>query len=275
MLVSPFRLCAVRAESAPPLAQGDAVKVTVAIPPQAFVANELFGPYISVSTLIPQGMSHESYEPTVRQVRALSDSRAYISLGHRRFTFESQFLSGLIAEQRNLTLINSAKNIKLRDDDIHYWLAPAAMRQMIENVEHDLVPVISGDATVLAQRKSDLMGRVDALEQELTTMLVPYRGRSFLVFHPSWGYFASQFGLEQLALEHEGKEPGPRHIESMLMRARAAKVKVVFIEPGMARQSAEAVAAELGGSVEVLDPLAYDWIANLRQVATRLKASFE
>lgn len=273
-ITAPIGLWSAAAEQAPASTGRTPVKIAVALPPQAFVAEELFGAAVAVSVLIPQGMSHESYEPTMRQLRALSSSDAYLSLGHRHFTFESEWLARIMSERASLKTINCAKGVALNAQDIHYWLAPSAMRLMIENVAREVGPLTTLAADQLEERKRALLARVSSLEEELAAKLGPFRGRAFLVFHPSWGYFAEQYGLEQLALENEGKEPGPRHIESIIARARAAKVRVVFIEPGMARQSAEAVAKELGATIEVLDPLAYDWIGNLRQVGEKVAASF-
>ena len=91
-----------------------------------------------------------------------------------------------------------------------------------------------------------------------------------MVHHPAWGYFAQEYGLEQVAIEHEGKEPDVRQLAELIQRARRDGVQVVFAQPQFDPASAELVAAEIGARVELLDPLAYDWATNLRHVARRI-----
>jgi zinc transport system substrate-binding protein len=96
-----------------------------------------------------------------------------------------------------------------------------------------------------------------------------------VVFHPSWGYFASDYGLHQLAIEVDGKVPSDAEISGLQRRARELGITVVFVQPQIAGQSLHAVAGSLGARVETLDPLAPDVIANLRHTTTKIAGSFD
>jgi zinc transport system substrate-binding protein len=120
----------------------------------------------------------------------------------------------------------------------------------------------------------DVTRELALLDRELAAILAPHRGRSFFVFHPTWGYFAHDYGLRQVAIEQEGNPPTDRELTRLQERARAARIRTLFVQPQIAGRGAEAVAAAVGATVVRLDPLAVDVPANLRSVARRLAESF-
>ncbi len=115
--------------------------------------------------------------------------------------------------------------------------------------------------------------RLDELDAELRRKLRPLAGRSFLVFRPSWGYFAAEYGLRQLAIEHDGNEPSDSEITELQRLARREDLRVVFVQPQIPGRSARAVASALGGRTGALGPLARDVAGNLRRTADLLIAT--
>jgi zinc transport system substrate-binding protein len=93
------------------------------------------------------------------------------------------------------------------------------------------------------------------------------------VFHPAWGYFAHAYGLTQVPVEIEGKEPKPAQLKALIQHAREEGIKVIFVQPQFSSKSAKLVAREIGGEVAFVDPLAEDWSANLREVADKFRAA--
>ena len=91
-----------------------------------------------------------------------------------------------------------------------------------------------------------------------------------MVFHPSWGYFAHSYGLEQIAVEVEGKSPKPTHLKELIDLAADLHISVIFAQPQFSQKSADMIAREIGGEVILIDPLAEDWFANMTQVADSL-----
>jgi zinc transport system substrate-binding protein len=96
-----------------------------------------------------------------------------------------------------------------------------------------------------------------------------------MVFHPAWGYFAHAYGLKQVPIEIEGKDPKPAQLKELIQHARENGIKVVFVQPQFSTKSAELVAREIGGQVAFANPLAEDWMANLRQVADKFRGGIE
>ena len=94
--------------------------------------------------------------------------------------------------------------------------------------------------------------------------------RHFLVFHPSWAYFARDYGLEQVSIEVDGKSPRPMDLARTIARAREMGVRTVFVQKQFDTAAAEVVAREIRGRVAPLDPLSEDWPGNLLAVARAL-----
>ena len=120
-----------------------------------------------------------------------------------------------------------------------------------------------------------LATEIDKLDNEMKAIFSGHKGLQFLVFHPSWGYFAESYGLHQVALEIEGKDPKPAQLAELIEHAREENIKVLFVQPQFSRKSADLIAREIGGQVAFADPLAEDWINNLRSVAMKFKAALK
>jgi zinc transport system substrate-binding protein len=117
-----------------------------------------------------------------------------------------------------------------------------------------------------ARNHDAFVAELDALDQDLRALLDPLSNRRFMVFHPSWGYFADTYGLTQVPIEREGKEPGARALAALIDQAKADRIKVIFVQPQFDKRSATQVAQAIGGGVIAVDPLAGDYVDNLRRV---------
>ena len=101
------------------------------------------------------------------------------------------------------------------------------------------------------------------------------KGAQFMVYHPSWGYFAETYGLKQIPIEMEGKEPKARTLQEMIQYAGKQKVKAVFVQPQFSAKSAQTIAKAIGCRVLFADPLAINWAENLLNVAEEFRSSLE
>ena len=91
--------------------------------------------------------------------------------------------------------------------------------------------------------------------------------RKFLVFHPAWGYFADRYGLEQVAIEYQGKEPGAKAVARIISMAQKEGISVIFVQPQFDQRLARQIADSIEGQVIVVDPLSSNYINNMRAVA--------
>jgi zinc transport system substrate-binding protein len=181
----------------------------------------------------------------------------------------------LVAANAGMAVIDTSEAIPRRaGDDPHIWTNPLFARRMAEHMRDGFVRIDPAHAGEYDRNYRLLANDLDALDRDIRERLAPFAGRAFLVFHASWGYFADAYGLMQIAIEGEGKEPGPRSLAATIDAARRSGCRVVFVQPQFSRATAEVVAHELGARVVAIDPLGEDYIANLRRVAAALVEAF-
>ncbi len=153
--------------------------------------------------------------------------------------------------------------------DPHVWLDPALVKIQAAHIRDGLSKVDPQNAQEYAANAAAFMQELDNLDSEIRSILsaLPENRRTFLVFHPSWGYFAKAYGLNQASIEVEGKEPSTRDMARIIALGKETGAKVVFVQPQFSEKSAKVIARQIGAQVVRLDPLAADWAENLRKAA--------
>ncbi len=162
----------------------------------------------------------------------------------------------------------SAENL-----DPHVWLGPGPIERLAQNAAGLFQELDPTGADEYASRLEAFRAEIHAADARIRELLAPFRGERFYVFHPAFGYFADAYGLEQIAAEIEGKEPGPRRLAAMIASARADSVRIIFVQPQFSTQAAAALASAIGGAVVPMDPLARDVLENLERVARAVHAA--
>ena len=298
-LVSAFALAALAACAAgpPSVASGseERVQVAVSVPPQAYFVDRIGGGRVDVQVMIPPGASETSYSPSPRQLVALTRARLYVKVGHPAFLFEANHIDRFLADHREIRVIDMSEGVEpildgeaagrlethgffgeehgAHDDDHpggdpHVWVAPSTVRIAAGNIARALASADPAHAAEYRRNLAVFLAEIDALDREIRADLAAGSTRRFMVYHPAWGYFARQYGLEQVAIETGGREPSAGRLIEMIDRGRREGIRAIFVQRGFARKSAEVIAEALGGEVVVVDPMAYDWSASLRS-ATR------
>ena len=159
--------------------------------------------------------------------------------------------------------------------DPHVWLAPAQVKIQAGTILKALQEAAPQYANELQANYNSFAARIDALDQELKQILAGKSGLQFMVFHPAWGYFAKAYGLTQVPIEIEGKDPKPAQLKELIKHAKEEGIKVIFVQPQFSTKSAKTVAREIGGQVAFADPLAEDWMENLRMIAGKFKSALK
>lgn len=247
----------------------------VSVPPQAWFVEALAGEFVDVVVLVPPGASPASHEPGVGTMRAISVASLWFKVGHPSFPFEASWLDRLLAENEDLAVVDTASGHELPEgDDPHLWLSPELAALATLNLTRALAELLPEHASALQVRSDDLMQRINEVDRAVKELLEPHAGRSFLVFHPAWGWFAKHVGLHQIAIEHDHKLPSLNHLAESIALARAAECRVVFVQPQFSDSAARQVAESLDADIVVIDPLAADWDTNLLRAATALADGF-
>ncbi|MEB2313739.1 MAG: zinc ABC transporter substrate-binding protein [Sorangiineae bacterium] len=245
--------------------------VAVSVLPQAWFVERLAGDAVEIETLLPPGASPHTYEPRFEQAAALSRAAVYVEVGHPSFLIEQTWLPRFRADNPKMLVVDSSAGAERRPGDAHVWLAPSVAREMAKNVAAALIERMPERRAELERRRAALLETIDEVDREVRRTLADVKGRRFYVFHPAWGYFAAEYGLEQVSIEQEGHEPDVRAVEEVVRRARADHARAIFTQPQSSREAAELVAKEIGAELVELDPLARDWAKNLRSVASALE----
>lgn len=287
-----------QAAQAAQAAPGAKMQVAVGVAPVDYFAKKIGGQLIQTVVLVPAGADAHTYEPKPSQMRALSGAAMYLSVG---LEFETAWEPRLKAANRKLDFVDVSQGLALMpmpeghdghhkdahghkakgaheheaESDPHVWVSPANVRHMAARINESFAKADPAHAKVYAANLADFLKEIDAVDAELRSVFagIPADRRGFLVFHPAWGYLARDYGLKQTAIEFEGKEPSPKRLGALIAQAKATGVKVIFVQPQMSRRTAESIAQALGARVLVVDPLAADWAANLRAVASTFRSA--
>src|SRR3989304_1839348 len=245
--------------------------VAVSVLPQAFFGGRIAGGRVSVAVMIPPGANPSTYEPGMVALRSVSGAVLYVALGHPHFAFEAAWVEKLLSENPRLEVIRGTGVESEENYDPHIWLSPRLVRLQVERIASALQRILPADGDAIQRNLATFLAEIDALDSEIRARLEPYRGRRVFVFHAAWGHFARDYGLVQISLEEGMKKPGAGVLASFIEEARPDKALVIFAQPQFSQEGAGLVAQEVGARVESLDPLARDWLNNMRLVA----AAFE
>ena len=261
--------------------------------PQAWFVERIGGPRVRVDTLVAPGQNPHTYEPTPKQMARLARAGVYFSVG---FPFEKQILEKVTADNPALRVVDTRAGVTLRyltkeeaaheeaehggkeghgeeagEPDPHFWLSPRNAGIMAATIAKGLAEADPGHAAEYEERRAALQADLDKTDAALAKALAPLKGRPLFVYHPAFGYFADAYGLKQVAVEIEGKEPSAKQLGAMIDEARKAGARVVFVQPQFSKKSAEAVAKAIGGVVVEMDDLAPDYLKNLDDMAAKIQ----
>ncbi len=159
--------------------------------------------------------------------------------------------------------------------DPHIWLDPVLVKVQAKNIYEALVKIDANNAKIYHSNYEKFVKELDTLHHELEEKLESLHGKAFMVFHPSWGYFAKRYELEQISVEKEGKEPKPKELVELISEAKLHDIRVVFVAPQFSQKSAKIIAKSINGKVAFLDPLEEDYKKNLLKVAEVIKQSYK
>ena len=160
--------------------------------------------------------------------------------------------------------------------DPHVWLSPPLVMVQARNILRALDSVDPVNRSAYERNYRDFIMELVVLDEELRKIFAGEKeGLEFMVFHPAWGYFANSYGLEQVPIEIEGKEPKPAELKDLIEHARERDIKVIFVQPQFSSESAKTIAKSIGGQIAFVDPLAANWANNLREVANKFKAALK
>lgn len=254
------------------------ILVAVSIAPQKYFVQKIAGGRVNTFVMVRPGSNPATYEPKPKQLAGVARSKIYFAIG---VPFEAVWLKRMTSVNPKMVVVQTDAGIEKKAMekhshnpeamDPHVWLAPIHVKKLSENILMALIRLDPASRAWYRTNHSRFLLEIDALDAELKEMLSAPKNRStFMVFHPSWGYFAQSYGLKQVPVEIEGKAPKPKELERLIRYANKKKIKSIFVQPQFPTRGAKIIADAIGGQVFVADPLAEQWADNLRRVALQL-----
>ena len=253
------------------------IKAFVSILPQAYFVERIGGSYVDVEVLVGPGQSPATYEPTPKQMAELSRAQVYFRIGT---PFEKGFIDKTKKTYKNLHIVDTRKGVPLRYfrhsngaeiPDPHIWLDPKRVKIQAQTIYETLSKFDPSHKSVFENNLQAFLADLDRIDSEISHTLTAVKGGKLYVFHPAYGYFAESYGLTQVAVEIEGKQPSAKQLKGLIESAKNDKVKVIFVEPQFAGKNAETIAREIGGAVVPINPLPGDYLENFRTMALLIR----
>jgi zinc transport system substrate-binding protein len=305
--MNPFYLAIVLLCAFGSVASASKLNVAVTLQPYAKIVEEIGGDRVSVITMIPPNADPHSYEPKPSVLKTFSKAELYLSDSSG---LDQVWLPRFLSVNKKIEMVYISSGVswmqELEDHhhgdhdgedhhekkhehedhdenhhesaslDPHLWTSPKQVIKVAENVLSALIKKDSASKSYYESRYQFFIEKWTSIDQfvEKTVSQIPEKRRIFIVFHPSYGYLARDYGLIQRAIEVEGKEPKPQDLKALILEAKKNDIHAIFVQPQFSKRSAESIAKQLNAVVVSTDPLAYDIEMNLRNfIQALLEAS--
>ena len=260
----------------------DTRTVSVSILPQKYFVEKIAGDYLNVNVMVPPGMSPATCDLSTEQLKKLYDSDLCYTIGY--LPFEITHLYPVLKNRSDIRLINHSEGIELISGscghtheegeestheggvDPHIWLSPRYARQMATTILSVLSEKYPEQKEKFETNYQQLVSEIDSVNVHANRILSEKQHKSFLIYHPALTYFAKDYGMEQISIEDEGKEPHPAHLKKIIDTAKEKDIRIIFIQSQFDVNNAKAIAGEIGATVIPIDPLSEKWTEEMNQL---------
>ncbi|MDE6309051.1 MAG: zinc ABC transporter substrate-binding protein [Muribaculaceae bacterium] len=257
----------------------DKLKVTVSIPPQKYMLEQIAGDKVDIVTLMDAGSNPETYNPSVSTIVGLHQSEIYFTVG--TLPFEQK-----LAQEGELNIVDTSKGVKLihgthgdcdashhhdhGDSDPHIWSSVPNVKIMARNMTDALCQADEANADYYLANLKTFEAKLDSLDGAYRTRLGDTDHKAFVIFHPSLSYLARDYGLEQIAVGQEGKESTINAQRERIEHAREHSAKVMFVQQEFDSRQASTVASEIGVNTVTINPMNANWLGEMEKVVNAL-----
>jgi len=243
--------------------------ITVSIAPFKYFVEEIAGNDFTVNVMVPAGADPHTYEPVPGQINKLRKSVGYISNGYLGFEMNwldrfyetnpamkkltlSDFIEPLVSQQHR-------EGGHIEGADPHYWVSPKCALAIAGSVKQFLIGLNPAQKEKYESNYLQLISKIKAIDDKAMGMFSNVSVKSFMIYHPNLAYVARDYGLEEIPVEFEGKEPSPSRMRDLVDRARKDNLKTIFVQLEYDTKNAKALAEEIGAQIVLIDPLSENW----------------
>ena len=254
----------------------------VTIEPLRYFTEQIVGEQFKVVSMVPKGTSPETYDPTPQQLMALAKSKAYLQIGY--IGFELSWIDKLKENTPYLPFFDTSKGIQLIEAEDHnhgdhqhggvephIWNSARNAKIIAQNILQAVIQLDSIHKDDYTENYRKLVEELDETDKEIQNIIKEHPfAAGFMIYHPALSYFARDYGIEQISIEKEGKEPTPSHLKKLIETCKAKNIHVIFVQPEFDIRNAEIIAEQTNSQIIPIDPLSYDWKEQMLHVAKSL-----
>jgi zinc transport system substrate-binding protein len=256
--------------------------ITVSIAPFRYFVTGIAGDDFSVNVMVPSGANPHIYEPYPRQIARLRKSVAYISNGY--LGFEMAWLERFYEMNKTMLKLSVGERIEpiasghghgneinhTEAADPHYWVSPKCARIIASSVRDLLCELNPGANAKYEKNCSEVIMKIDEVDKKAQSLFSEVKGMHFMIFHPNLAYLARDYGLGEIAVEFEGKEPPPSRLKELIDLAAEENINTIFVQKEYDSRNAMTIAAEIGAEIRVIDPLSENWLESTLDIINGL-----
>ena len=263
------------------------IEVFVSILPQQYIVERIGGNQVNVNVMVKPGQSPETFEPSPKLMSLYSKSDIYFTIG---LPFEQVWIDRVASLNDSISIVptqpaSDALIIDLDSNDIsikektsehhhiqdpHTWLSPLLLLKQSKIILHELELLSPENKTFFNNNYNKLKHDINVINEYIVKAFEHSDKHKFITFHPAFSYFAHQYGLTQIAIEIDGKEPSAKQIAQVIKRIQNENVNYILIEKQFNQAIPETIAKSVGAQLLVLDPLALDYLVNMRDIADKI-----
>jgi len=262
----------------------ETLSVFVSITPQKYFVEKIGGSHVTVHVMVGPGQNPVTYEPTIKQMAALHRSVLYHRIG---IGFEKAWMARITAANPDMRVVDARDAIELRrmetaaevfgqslhepdhggEQDPHFWTDPMLVKAVSRQLMEQFTAMDPAHKNAYESHFRHFAAELDALHADIKKLLADKRGAKFMVFHPAWGYFAHTYGLRQVPIELQGREPGAKTLAALIDYARTNGIRVLIVQKQFSRRAATTIAAAIHGEVVSIDPMQENYLQSMRWMA--------
>jgi len=256
--------------------ESDGIRAATTIAPLARFVSAVGKDKVRVAVITPPGAEPHTYEPAPSQMKGIADADIYVMNGAGlEFWMEKALLVN-----EDMLVVDSSKGVELLNEDgehtdPHIWMSLKNAAIQVENICNGLIQLDPENREYYLQNRDDFLLEISALDKELNKTFAEKENKTFIVYHPAWSYFARDYGLVQVPIMEEEKEPGPKYLAGLVDLARKNNITTIFVDPQFNPKAAEVIAQEMNATIVVLDPLAEDYLQNMRITGEKISKSLK
>ncbi len=259
-------------------------RVIVSVAPYLYIVEKIAGETVIAQAIVPPGANPHIYEPTPKEVGEIRGAVLWVYLGE---SFDKKIYNALLESNPALKVVNVVEHVHLLDfceengvesehhhchgheegKDLHVWTSPKLFAEQAQRIAAMLIQLFPEHQATYSAHLQQLLSELQTLDDEIAKLLAAKRGTAILVSHPAFGYFCQEYGLTQISVEIEGKDPLPRDVSDILEQVKTHGIQTVIIEPQYSNKGALLIAERLGLKTHTIDPYAENYPDNLRSLA--------